>query len=106
LVACFAAGGTLLALRQWHDVWRPTLKIAFESMARDARHDSRKAGRLLPEEESAAFVVAGVLQSDALPTAGGGISLNVGTRWIGRLRSADDRSAPAANPVSVRLLLT
>src|SRR6476469_6957458 len=44
LVVCFAAGGTLLAVRQWQDAWRPTLKIAFESMARDERHELRKAG--------------------------------------------------------------
>ena len=106
LVVCFAAGGTLLAVRQWQDAWRPTLKIAFESMARDERHELRKAGRVVPEEESAGVVVVGVLLSDAMPTSGGGISLNVATRWIGRLRSANERSDPAANPVSGGLLLT
>ena len=106
LVVCFAAGGTLLAVRQWHEVWRPTLKIAFESMARDERQELLKAGRFVPEDGSAAVVVVGVLQSDAMPSSGGGISLNVATRWIGRMRSADERSDPAANPVSGGLWLT
>jgi competence protein ComEC len=106
LVVCFAAGGLLLAVRQWQDAWRPTLKIAFESIARDERHELRKAGRVLPEEESAGVIVVGVLVSDATPSSGGGISLNVATRWIGRLRSANERSDPAANPVSGGLLLT
>src|SRR5262245_29333662 len=106
LVVCFASGGTLLAVRQWHDAWRPTLKVAFESMARDERHELQKAGRFFPEEDSAAVVVVGVLQADAMPTSGGGISLNVATQWIGRLRSMDGRLDPAANPVSGGLLLT
>jgi competence protein ComEC len=106
LVLSFAAGGTLLAVRQWQDAWRPTLKAAFESMARDERRELLKAGRFVPEEDSAAVVVVGVLQSDASPTAGGGTSLNVATRWIGRIRSANERSDPAANPVSGGLLLT
>jgi competence protein ComEC len=106
LVVCFAAGGTLLAVRQWQEAWRPTLKIAFESMARDERHELRKAGRIVPEEESAGVIVVGVLLSDAMPSSGGGISLNVATRWIGRLQSASQRSDPAANPVSGGLLLT
>ena len=106
LVLSFAAGGTLLAVRQWQDAWRPTLKIAFESMARDERQELVKAGRFVPEEDSAAVVVVGVLQSDASPTAGGGISLNVATRWIGRIRSANERTDPAANPVSGGVLLT
>ena len=105
LVLCFAAGGTLLAVRQWQEAWRPTLKIAFESMAHDERHELLKAGRIVPEDDSAAVVVVGVLQSDAMPSSGG-ISLNVATRWIGRLRSADERNDPAANPVSGGLLLT
>src|SRR5262245_4742072 len=106
LVASFMAGGTLLAVRQWQDVWRPPLKLAFESMARDERHEWQKAGRLVPEEDSASVVVVGVLQSDASPTTGGAVSLNVATRWIGRMRSAGAQTDPAANPVSGGLLLT
>src|SRR5258708_3695303 len=83
LVVCFALGGTLLAVRQWQDAWRPTLKVVFEAMAHDERHELQKAGRFVPEEESAAVVVVGVLQSDAMPNGGGGISLNMSTRWIG-----------------------
>ena len=106
LVLSFAAGGTLLAIRHWHDAWRPTLKIAFESIARDERHQLEQDGRFVPEEDSAAVVVVGVLQSDAAPASGGGVSLNVSTRWIGRLRSADDRRDPAVNPVAGGVLLT
>jgi hypothetical protein len=49
LVLSFAAGGTLLAVRQWQDAWRPTLKAAFESMARDERRELLKAGRFVPK---------------------------------------------------------
>jgi competence protein ComEC len=106
LTVSFAAGGTLLAVRQWQDDWRPTLKVAFESMARDERHERQASGRLVPEEDSASVVVVGVLQSDAAPTSGGAISLNLATRWIGRVRSAGGRIDPAVNPVSGGLLLT
>jgi competence protein ComEC len=106
LTVCFAAGGTLLAVRQWQHDWRPMLKVAFESIARDERHELHASGRLVPEEDSASVVVVGILQSDAAPTSGGAISLNLATRWIGRMRSAGGRSDPAANPVSGGLLLT
>jgi competence protein ComEC len=106
LVGAFAVGGCLLAVRQWRDDWRPTLEIAFESMARDERHEWQQAGRFMPEEDSAAVVVVGVLQSDATPSSGGGISLNLAARWVGQMRSADERIDPAANPVSGGLLLT
>jgi competence protein ComEC len=106
IVGAFAVGGWLLAVRQWQDDWRPSVKIAFESMARDERHEWQQAGRFVPEEDSAAVVVVGVLQADAAPASGGGISLNLATRWIGRMRSGDDRTDPAANPVSGGLLLT
>jgi len=106
VTVCFAAGGTLLAVRQWQDDWRPTLKVAFESIARDERHALQASGRLVPEEDSASVVLVGVLQSDAAPTGGGAISLNVATRWIGRVRSAGGRIDPAANPVSGGVLLT
>jgi competence protein ComEC len=106
IVGAFAVGGWLLAMRQWQDDWRPSLKIAFESMARDERHGWQQAGRFVPEEDSAAVVVVGVLRADAAPASGGGISLNLATRWIGRMRSDDNRIDPAANPVSGGLLLT
>jgi competence protein ComEC len=106
LTVCFAAGGTLLAVRQWQDDWRPTLKVAFESIARDERHELHASGRLVPEEDSASVIVVGVLQSDAAPTSSGAISLNLATRWIGRVRLAGGRIDPAANPVSGGLLLT
>jgi competence protein ComEC len=102
----FAIGGLLLAVHRWQVVWRPSLKIVFESMARDERHDAQQAGRFVPEEESAPVVVVGVLQSDASPTPGGGVSLNLESRWIGRMRSGDERIDPAANPVSGGMLLT
>src|SRR5215475_1254856 len=49
LTVCFATGGALLAVRQWQDDWRPTLKVAFESIARDERHELQASGRLVPE---------------------------------------------------------
>jgi competence protein ComEC len=106
LMVSFAAGGMLLAVRQWQDDWRPTLKVAFESIARDERHELHASSRLVPEEDSASVVIVGVLQSDAAPTSGGAISLNLATRWIGRVRSAGGRVDPAVNPVSGGLLLT
>ena len=106
VLGTFAIGGVLLAVQRWASVWRPSLKIAFESMARDERHDARQAGRFVPEEESAPVVVVGVLQSDASPASGGGVSLNLASRWIGRMRSGDERIDPAANPVNGGMLLT
>jgi competence protein ComEC len=105
LVACFVLGGALLSIHQWRVRWRPTVKVAFESIARDERHDATWAGRLVPEEDSASVVVVGVLRSDAAPTSGG-ISLNLEARWIGRMRSAGARADPAANPVEGGVLLT
>jgi competence protein ComEC len=106
LIGTFTVGGAWLAVREWQARWRPTLKVAFESMARDEAHELRNTGRFVPEEESASVIVVGVLQADAAPTGGGGVSLNVDTRWIGRMRSPDARTDPATNPVHGGLLLT
>src|SRR5262249_18733481 len=51
IVGAFGVGGWLLTVGQWQDAWRSTLKIAFESMARDERHEWQQTGRFVPEED-------------------------------------------------------
>ena len=41
VVVGFASGGALLAGHAWRQAWRPTLRVAFESMARDERRAHR-----------------------------------------------------------------
>jgi competence protein ComEC len=103
----FTSGGVLLAAHRWHAAWRSSLRIAFESMARDERHEAERAERWRPEDDSASVVLVGVLRADAAPTSGGGVSLNVETHWIGRQRSSGSGNCdPAANPVEGGALLT
>jgi competence protein ComEC len=102
----FASGGVLLAVQRWESAWRPTLKIVFEAMARDERHDALQVGRVLPEEEGAAVVLVGILRSDAAPTQSGGASLNIDAHWIGRMHSGEWGRDPAVNPVTGGVLLT
>ncbi|MGC4084064.1 MAG: DUF4131 domain-containing protein [Vicinamibacterales bacterium] len=102
----FAVGGVLLAADAWHRAWRPTLRLVFEAIAHDERIAAVRAGRSVPDDDSAAVVLAGVLVDDAAQTAGGAVSLAIDVRWIGRLHGRADRIDPAANPVSGRALLT
>jgi competence protein ComEC len=106
LATSFAAGGALLAVHRWEEAWRPSLKIAFESIAREERVEAERAGRWGPMDDNAAVAIVGVLRSDAAPTGAGNVSLNLEAQWVGRLRSHGARGDPAANPVTGGVLLT
>src|ERR1019366_825914 len=76
IVAGFFAGGALLAADAWQRAWRPSLRVAFEQLARAARADAAAEKRRLPEDDEAFAVVEGVLRSDASLSASG-VSLSV-----------------------------
>jgi competence protein ComEC len=82
----FFVGGALLSAAAWHDAWRPSLRVAFEDLARRERTSASQEGRRLPEDDEAFALIEGVLVSDAavMPT---GVSLNVtvdALRWTSR----------------------
>ena len=76
IVAAFFVGGALLAADAWQRAWRPSLRVAFEERAREARAQAAAEGRRLPEDDEAFVVVEGVLRADAAATASG-VSLSV-----------------------------
>lgn len=102
----FASGGTLLASRAWHQTWRSSLRLAFESVARGQRAEAIRRGIAVPEDDVADMVIAGRLSSDAAPTAGGGFSLSVEAQWAGRTGGGRGQAGAAANPVHGGLRLT
>ncbi len=67
----FLAGGTLLSSTEWRRVWRPSLRRAFEELARHERRVAAIEGRALPEDDSAFAVIQGVLRADAARTETG-----------------------------------
>lgn len=106
-VGCLCAG-ILLADAAWHAAWRSPLRVAFESIARDARAEARRRGEPLSEDQRAAVVLVGVLREDAAVTDGGAVSLSVAVRWIGRAIPAGRAGGAdlAANPAEGGVLLT
>jgi competence protein ComEC len=74
----FFAGGALLAADAWREAWRPTLRVAFEALARADRAESERRGRPEPEDDSASAIVAGILRADASPRLTG-VSLTLNT---------------------------
>lgn len=112
--AAFAAGGALLAADAWQKAWRPTLRVAFEQLARDERARAAVDGRVLPEDDEAFATVTGVLRSDAARTLSG-VSLSVDVDGIVGVAQdvaqevAQDFSPavrPAVYPVRGGLLVT
>ena len=99
-------GGAALTAQAWHRAWRSTLRVAFESIAHEARAESVRAGRQLPEDIAASVVIVGVLRSDAGLTASGGVSLALDAQWVGRVGSASGPTDRASNPVSGAVQLT
>src|SRR5712691_5484796 len=78
IVAAFFVGGALLAAHAWQRAWRPSLRVAFEERAREARAQAAAEGRRLPEDDEAFAVVEGTLRSDAsLGAAGASLSVAV-----------------------------
>jgi competence protein ComEC len=76
VMAGFFAGGALLAGDAWQRAWRPSLRIAFEQIAREQRMRAVNEGRRLPEDDEAVAVVEGVLRADGAPTESG-VSLSI-----------------------------
>jgi len=91
--AAFAAGGALLAADAWQKAWRPTLRIAFEELARGERRQAAIDRRVLPEDDEAFATVTGVLRSDAARTLSG-VSLSIDVDGI----LTQQQEAPAAMP--------
>src|SRR5205085_6757307 len=50
---------------------RPSLRIAFEALAREARAQAAVEGRAMPQDDEAFAIVEGVLRQDGEPTAAG-----------------------------------
>ena len=75
----FAAGGFLLAVDAWRSAWNPPLVAMFETAAQTEREEAARAGRLLPEDDSAALMITGVLTADAAVREDS-VSLNLSVR--------------------------
>jgi competence protein ComEC len=76
VVTAFFLGGALLAADAWQRAWRPSLRVAFEALARDERARAAVEGRWLPEDDEAFATIEGVLRADAAPTENG-VSLSI-----------------------------
>jgi competence protein ComEC len=76
VLAGFFAGGMLLAADAWQQAWRPSLRIAFEEIARGQRARAAAEGRRLPEDDEAFAIVEGILRADAARTESG-VSLSI-----------------------------
>src|SRR5438874_3084252 len=116
-VGCgFLVGGAMLSAAAWHEAWRPTLRAAFEELARRERAHAALDGRRLPEDDEAFAVVEGVLRSDAALTASGvSVSLDVESIEVAEADAAaekptadapSEKRAPAAGSADRRAHLT
>jgi hypothetical protein len=90
----FFVGGGLLSSVESRRAERPTLRVAFEELARVAREHAIAEGRRMPEDDEAFAVVEGVLRADAAQMASG-VSLSVA---VDRIVGQDQMEAPAATP--------
>ena len=98
VAAAFAAGGALLAAAAWQVAWRPTLRIAFESIARAERAEAAAHGHQLPLDDAATVALVGVLREDASPGEGGA-SLSVDVSGVTPIASRDVAGAADAGRV-------
>ena len=74
--SAFALGGAMLAADAWRDAWRPSLRLAFEQLARGERARAARDGRSFTEDDEAFAIVTGILRADAV-LAMTGVSLSV-----------------------------
>ncbi len=72
----FFTGGALLAADAWREAWQPTLRTAFDELARAERQRAVTEHRLIPEDAEAFAHVSGVLRADAAVTPSG-VSLSI-----------------------------
>lgn len=100
----FCAGGVALASDAWQRAWRPTLRLAFEDLAREQRTVAEAEGRRLPEDDEAFAVVIGSLRADAAP-APTGVSLSVEVDHITAVRRPDPLG-PAMEQITGGILVT
>ena len=78
VAAGFAAGGALLAADAWERAWHPTLRVAFDELARRERSEYETGDRRPSEDDTASAPITGVLRTDASTTPiGAALSLDV-----------------------------
>jgi len=102
---CGVAGVAMCA-SAWQRAWRPTTRLVFEAAARDARRDALKAGRALPDDDSASMVVVGRLRADGMVGATGTASLLIDAEWMGRVANTRPDADAASNPVHGGIAVT
>ena len=105
IVVVFCSGGALLAEDAWRKAWRPTLRLAFEDLARAEREEAARRGQVLPENDTAHAIVTGVLRSDAAPRPNG-VGLSIEVTSLSDAASGPLPAAPRSTPVSGGALLT
>src|SRR6185295_5837418 len=99
----FFAGSMLLSAVEWQRAWRPSLRVAFEEIAREQRAQAALDGRRLPEDDEAFATVEGVLRADAAPAASG-VSLSIAVDGLGREKGAVPLFRDEPNEKGVRPL--
>ena len=105
VAAGFFAGGVLLSFDAWQHAWRPSLRVAFEELARAERAQANAEGRRLPEDDEAFAVVEGVLRSDAAPTESG-VSISLQVERLSASLSPRQTSGQVGERVSGGILVT
>jgi competence protein ComEC len=101
--SAFVVGGAMLSASAWRQAWRPSLRVAFEEMARRERAQSQREGRRVPEDDEAFAIVEGTLRSDAAPTQGGvSISLDVDAIETGRADPIGSAGTPTLRSIGPR----
>src|SRR2546427_8814228 len=105
----FFLGGALLGADAWQRAWRPSLRIAFETLARDERARAAAEGRRLPEDGEAFAIVEGTLRSDA-SLGDSGVSLSVAVdrlvAQVGRVGWEGPTATLYGSPISGGIILT
>jgi competence protein ComEC len=99
----FFAGGAILAIDAWRDAWRPSLRVAFEELARQQRAGETPRARAW-EDDSAFAVVSGLIRADAAQRPGG-VSLSLDATRIERGTPPADHTTELAGQVRGGLLL-
>ena len=93
--SAFALGGAMLSAHAWREAWRPSLRLAFEQLARRERAEAARDHRRFTEDDEAFAIVTGILRTDAMATMSG-VSLSVDVNTIrGRSWDSGDGSDAA-----------